>query len=107
MTLKSYLKKSPTKIVRTRTGKIIVPTPAYNDKYSCPLIVNGTVILFGGTTEPKQISVLFPFGWKRANSLNFNFTRGRCHLQNDTIFLCFDDENFGGISGNGKKCRSR
>ena len=73
---------------------------SHNDWYSCPLILIGTVILFGGSGEGKQISILYPFGWKRINSLKFKFDEGRCHLKDDTIFLCFG-------SREQNKCRSR
>ena len=65
-----------------------------NSGYSCPLIVNGTIILFGGTefgsAQPRQVSVISPFSVKRINTLPFDFNLGRCHFNNGKVFLCFD-----------------
>ena len=62
---------------------------AYNDGATCPLLVNGTVILFGGQKEKRQVSVVFPFGVKRINTLTFDFVNGRCYFNNGVVFLGF------------------
>jgi len=64
---------------------------AFNEFYTCSLVVNGTVILFGGEEHLRsQISVVTPFGVKLINTLPFDFTDGKCHFNNGTIYLCFD-----------------
>ena len=67
----------------------------YNDGGTCAIIVNGNAILFGGDDmedimEPRQISVVYRNGIRRINTLPFDFVYGRCHLNNGTVFLCFD-----------------
>mgnify|MGYP006945000338 CR=1 FL=1 len=47
--------------------------------YSCSVIINETVIVFGGGIE-KQISIIYPSGIKRVASLPFTFHYGRCHI---------------------------
>ena len=64
----------------------------FNGFGTCSLLVNGTVILFGGQNEKRQISVVSPFGVKRVNTLPFGFSDGRCALHNSTIYLCFSVE---------------
>jgi len=61
----------------------------YNDWATCSIIVNGNAILFGGSSEKRQISVVYRNGIRRINTLPFDFYEGRCHLNNGTVFLCF------------------
>ena len=76
----------------------------YIDEFTCPLNVNGTIILFGGNPggfdTRRQVSVVYPFGVKLINTLSFDFGGGKCHLYNGHVFLCFD------INGP-KLCRNR
>ena len=62
----------------------------YNEGTSCSIVLNGNAILFGGELELRQISVVHRNGIKRINNLPFNFDSGRCHVNNGTVFLCFD-----------------
>ena len=61
----------------------------YNDIDTCPIMVNGTTILFGGNYEPTQVSVLSQFGVTRINTLPFFFRGGRCVIHHGVVFLCF------------------
>ena len=60
-----------------------------NDGTSCHLVVNGTIIIFGGSLK-RQISIIYPFGIKRISTLPFDFEGGRCNINKGTITLCFD-----------------
>jgi len=65
----------------------------YNDWATCSIIVNGHAILFGAGEEMRQISVVYRNGIRRINNLPFRFQDGRCHLNNGTVFLCFDSDH--------------
>ena len=80
-------------------GDFLYQRGTYNDRFTCPMNVNGTVILLGGLDERKQISVVYPFGVKRINTLPFDFQDGRC-LHSGLAYLCFSYLE-------GRQCRSR
>jgi len=57
------------------------------------LRIQNTILLFGGSSQKRQISEVHP--WKngltrRIGTLPFDFNRGRCISHNSIIYLCFD-----------------
>lgn len=52
------------------------------------------MIIFGGGDESQQVSVVYPGGIYRINTLPFQFQEGRCHYNNGTVYLCFDHHAF-------------
>ena len=60
---------------------------------SCSLIFKGTMYLFGGAQEHRQIAQVTSkdCGLKRLGSLPFDFVQGACTvIEGDEIILCFD-----------------
>ena len=59
----------------------------------CPLLIGNSMLLFGGSKKPRQISELY--SWektitRRIRSLPFDFENGKCIYNNATVYLCFD-----------------
>lgn len=61
------------------------------DSQSCHLLINDTMIIFGGMVESEQVSVLYTGGIYRIHTLAFQFQEGRCDYYNGTVYLCFDN----------------
>ena len=56
----------------------------------CSLLIDDSVILFGGIESSSQISQLYPWGLSRIGTLPFKFKQGRCLNWESVIYLCFD-----------------
>ena len=61
----------------------------YSDRLSCPVLINGNLIIFGGQDEQTQITVVYPLGSQRIGSLPFTFENGICINNNGTVYLCY------------------
>ena len=61
-----------------QSDSFIPDSNGYSDRTSCPLIINGTTTIFGGQSEEKQISIIYPIGIQRIGSLPFRFRHGQC-----------------------------
>ena len=70
-----------------QSDSFIPDSDGYYDRFSCPLILNGTMAVFGGQNECNQISVVYPTGIERIGSLPFEFAAGQCTYSNGTVFL--------------------
>ena len=57
---------------------------------SCSVLVGNRMLIFGGTIENRQVSVVYPWGVYRIQALPFRFHGGQCHFTNNTVHLCFD-----------------
>ena len=64
----------------------------YIDYGSCVTIVGNHAIVFGGNVEKSQVSVIYPGGVKRIQSLPFQLQNGRCHHDDGTIYLCLPNK---------------
>ena len=61
---------------------------------TCAVLVGNRMLLFGGLAGfDKQVSVIYPGGVHRIQTLPFHFKRGRCHFSNNTVYLCFAEED--------------
>lgn len=60
------------------------------DRYACPVVVQGTLVLFGGLNEPRQVSGVYNYGVKRISTLKFDLTGGTAAFHNGAVYLCFD-----------------
>ena len=60
------------------------------DSSSCTILVSNIMLIFGGKTRQRQVSVVYPWGIHRIQALVFPFTSGSCHFSNNTVYLCFD-----------------
>ena len=58
-------------------------------KDSCSVKIGYNILLFGGTLEPRQVSIVYSGGVSRLHSLDFDFIDGRCHYSYRTVYLCF------------------
>jgi len=83
-----------------KSGQFQKGEGAYSDFGSCTLLIKGHMVLFGGNKETHQISVVYPWGMKRIQSLQFPFIEGQCAYFDQTVYLCFDSEDQ-------KLCRKR
>ena len=60
-----------------------------NLKFSCTVVIDEAVLLFGGNFQVRQISQLNPFGLVRIGTLPFSFIRGTCLVMDRQLFLGF------------------
>ena len=71
---------------------------------SCSLVFKGTMYVFGGAKENRQIAQVTTkdCGLKRLGSLSFDFVQGACTvIEGDEIMLCFDIK----ANDQGRVCR--
>ena len=59
----------------------------------CSVLVGNRMLILGGCVHRNQVSVVYPWGIYRIQTLPFIFVNGVCHFNNNTIYLCFDGEN--------------
>ena len=60
---------------------------------ACPLLIESTMLLFGGKTEPRQVTEVYPWGasiTRRIFTLPFDFVEGSCAYHQGIVYLCFD-----------------
>ena len=69
--------------------------------YSCSLVFNGVMYVFGGTTpHNRQISRVRGCGLVHIGNLDFSFYDGACSVTQNKILLCFDE-----LKWEGRVCR--
>ena len=91
-------------VVLTSYGKHYKPNFDFLENtevhFSCSLMWNGQMYVFGGYREKNQISLVTNCSLKRIASLSFDHSDGTCTVFGGAIiYLCFN------IEGNYKKCR--
>ena len=69
--------------------KFYADEDGYYDLKSCSLLIGDTMTIFGGENQRSQISVVYPTGIQRIGTLPFQFSEGRCHYSDKTIYLCY------------------
>ena len=60
-----------------------------NNGGTCSVMIENNLVIFGGITEKRQISVIYPTGIYRLQTLDFEFYEGRCVYQDGAVYLCF------------------
>ena len=51
------------------------------------------MMIFGGITQKRQISMIDQCSLTRVGTLEFNFNNGACTTAHDQVYLCFDERN--------------
>ena len=59
------------------------------DVNACVLPLGNGIFVFGGSTDPNQVSYIYSWGIKLFDTLPFKFENGVCQYHDGEVFLCF------------------
>ena len=61
---------------------------------SCAITWKNQLYIFGGWTEPRQVSLLSHHRLERISSLEFTYASSACAVVSDEVYLCFNGRSY-------------